>query len=232
MAGVAFITAKKYVNGNTQDVFFIGTVQNDGYTYFNDNVFYRCSNDGTNLQLSYISKQKRIWVRTSELTDISVISFDVSGIIDTVGGLVSGGGSVAPNASVERAVKWCIDKATNNYVTYSQSNRNLKNPDGLSYDCSSFIITGFYVAGFDLNCASTHDMRAAFTAVGFEWIPGSYFASSVCRRGDILLHEQLHTQMYIGNNQDVNCGSTPAGVQDHAPDNYGNGWNGILRYKG
>ena len=230
MAGVAFITGKRYINGSEQDVFYIGSVQNDGYTYFNDNTFFRCSNDGSNLQLFYIAKQN--WIRTSQITNINVLAFDVSGLIGTVGSIVGGSGAVAPNASVEEAVKWAINKATNNYITYSQTNRNLKNVNGLSYDCSSFLITAFYAAGFDISATYTGNMRAGFTAVGFEWIPGSYFAASQCQRGDILLNEALHTQMYIGNNQDVNCGSTPAGVQSHSPDNYGRGWDGILRYRG
>ena len=49
------------------------------------------------------------------------------------------------------------------------------------------------------------------------------------QRGDILLKEDDHTQMYIGNNQDVNCGNTPARVMVHSVDNYGRGWDGILR---
>ena len=128
MAGVAFITGKRYIDGSVQDVFYIGSVQNDGYTYFNDNTFFRCSNDGSNLQLFYIAKQN--WIRTSQITEINVLAFDVSGLLETVGSLVGGSGSVAPNASVEEAVKWAINKATNNYITYSQTNRNLKNVNG------------------------------------------------------------------------------------------------------
>lgn len=148
-----------------------------------------------------------------------------------ISGLLAGNGAIAKNASVEKAVRWAIKKATSNYITYSQSNRNLKNPDGYSYDCSSFIITAFYVGGFDVNATYTGNMRSGFTALGFTWIPGSYWTSSELVRGDILLDEVNHTQMYIGGNQDVNCGSTPACVQRHENDNYGRGWDGILRYE-
>ena len=147
-----------------------------------------------------------------------------------IGGIVNGNGSIAKNASVEKAVRWAIEKATSNYITYSQSNRNLKNPDGYSYDCSSFIITAFYVGGFDVDATYTGNMRSGFTALGFTWIPGSSWSSSELLRGDILLDEVNHTQMYIGGNHDVNCGSTPACVQRHENDNYGRGWDGILRY--
>lgn len=154
---------------------------------------------------------------------------DIQGAVDN---LIHGSGGTASNEKVEAAVRWCIDKAANNYITYSQTNRNLKNVNGMSYDCSSFIITGFYAAGVNINATHTGNMRAGFTAAGWEWIPGRSFAASQLQRGDILLNEALHTQMYIGNNQDVNCGSTPACVQPHSSDNYGRGWDGILRYKG
>lgn len=156
----------------------------------------------------------------------------LAGIKGIVDGLTHGAGGTASNEKVEAAVKWCIDKASNNYITYSQTNRNLKNVNGTSYDCSSFIITGFYAAGIDINASHTGNMRAGFTAAGWEWIAGRSFGASQLQRGDILLNESLHTQMYIGNNQDVNCGSTPACVQTHSTDNYGRGWDGILRYKG
>lgn len=142
----------------------------------------------------------------------------------------NGTGSTASNAIVEAACQWLIKKATNNRITYSQSNRNLKNVNGTSYDCSSFIITGFYAAGLDVDATYTGDMKAGFMAKGFTWIPGSTFTSSQCQRGDILLSEEVHTQMYIGNNQDVNCGSTPAAVITHSSDNFGRSWDGILRY--
>lgn len=153
-------------------------------------------------------------------------------ILDSITGIISGNGSKATNAQVEAAVQWAVNKATNNYITYSQSNRHLKVVDAYSYDCSSFIITAFYAAGLDVNATYTGDMRAGFTSVGFKWIPGTSFESSQLQRGDILLNESLHTQMYIGDNRDVNCGSTPAKTMTHNTNNYGRGWDGILRYNG
>lgn len=150
---------------------------------------------------------------------------------DTVDNIVAGAGSIATSNQVEMAVNWAIDRASNFYVTYSQSNRNLKNTHGLSYDCSSFIITAFYAAGLDINATYTGDMISGFTAAGFKWIPGSEWYSNQLKKGDILLNIANHTQMYIGQNQDVNCGSTPARVQGHSVDNYGRGWDGILRYE-
>lgn len=230
MAGAAYITATRYTEGQTRNCFYIGTVQDDGYVYFNDATMFRCRADGSGLQLFYFPKT--IWVGTNNLSNIRIISFDVSSILGNLGDINGGSGAISPYADVEAAVKWMIDKANTNAITYSQTARNLKNPAGMSFDCSSFVITGFFVGGIDVNATYTGNMRAGFTAMGFEWIPGSVFPASACLRGDILLNEANHTQVYIGNNQDVNCGSTPARVQGHAPDNYGRGWNGILRYKG
>lgn len=159
----------------------------------------------------------------------SLLAGLVSGIQGVVGGIVAGSGVAATNEQVEKAVQWAVDKASNNYITYSNSNRNLKNPAGISYDCSSFVITAFYVGGIDVAATSTRDMRVGFLAKGFTWIPGTRWESSQLQRGDILLKEDDHTQMYIGNNQDVNCGNTPARVMVHSVDNYGRGWDGILR---
>ena len=234
MAGVAFITGKRYVDGQSVDVFYIGSVQGDGYTYFNDERMYRCKQDGGNLGVFYFPKQ--IWINSDNITEIKVLAFDVSGLLDTVAGIVGGGGSVSPNANVETAVQWAINKANTNRVTYSQSNRNLKNPDGWSYDCSSFMITSFYVGGFDINATYTGNMVAGFQAAGFSWTPMSYIPANILQRGDVMVKQfgaYGHTQMYIGNNQDVNCGATPANVCSHSPDNWGRGgWDGYLRYAG
>ena len=230
MAGVGFVTGKKFVDGEVRNVFYMASVQDDGYLYFNDEQFYRVKRDNTDLQLFYIPKTH--WIGTSVITDIDTTEFDPAGVLEAVGKLLGGGGAANPNASVEEAVKWLVNKASTQYITYSQSNRNLNNPNGTSYDCSSFVITGFNQAGFDIQATYTGDMRAGFTAKGFRWIPGSYFAASDCIRGDILLNETHHTQVYIGNNQDVNCGSTPARVVTHSPNYWGTGWDGILRYEG
>ena len=220
MAGVAFVTGQRYINGATRNVFYIGSLQSDGYVYFNDDVMWRCNQNKTNLQRFYIIKQN--WIKTTEIQNLNIISFDVTGFI-------GGNGSVAPNASVETAVSWMVNKVQNEYITYSQTNRNLKNPNGHSYDCSSFVITGFTQGGFNVNATNTRDMRSGFTALGFKWISGTNFPANQCIRGDILLNESIHTQVYIGNNQDVNCGSTPARIITHSANNFGRGWNGILR---
>lgn len=217
LANLKTVKGERYFQGQMRTVWYIGTYMQDGYVYFNDADFWRCFPDGSNLQIWYPSKES--WVNSNAITNIQISNLNTNG-------------SNANNANVEKAVQWMIDKANTHNITYSQSYRNLKNPDGMSYDCSSFVITGFYVGGLNANASYTGDMRSGFEAIGFRWIPGNYFDSSQCQRGDILLNESIHTQVYIGNNQDVNCGATPAAVITHSPDNFGRGWDGILRYAG
>lgn len=229
MAGIAIIWGKKQVGGVEKDVFYTGTIQSDGYAYFNDDKSYRAGQDGSVPQIYYPSK--RIWVLTTDFSELHTRFFDANIFENIVNGLVGGSGSVAPNASVESAVQWGVNEVQSRYITYSQSNRWGPN----SYDCSSFVITMFRKGGFDVNANSTHDMKAGFTALGFQWLPGSTWPASKLQRGDILLNEGAHTQVYIGNNQDVNCGSTPARIVSHNERytyNGHNGWDGILRYVG
>lgn len=224
---LAFITAKKFIQSqNTMsDVFYLGNTQTDGFTYFNDETSYRCitRNGQTYTELFYIPKQ--IWMQCNIFNDVNIIDFNPFSIL-------SGAGSAAPAESVEAAVQWMINKASNTYITYSQSNRNLKNPNGTSYDCSSFVITGFYAVGVNINATYTGDMVAGFTAAGWEFIAGSRWEANQLQRGDILINTAYHTQVYIGDNKDVNCGSTPARIVNHSVDYWGRGWTGILRYKG
>lgn len=218
------ITAERYIDGEIKTIYYLATYQTDGWAYFNDDKFWRYHQTNNIVQMLYLSKE--IWVNTNILEVKSVSNLDGT----QVQNVANGSGAVAPNANVEKAVQWMIDKVSNNYITYSQTTRNLKNLSGSSYDCSSFVITGFFAGGYNANATYTGDMRAAFIALGFTWIPGTSFTSEQCIRGDILLNETLHTQVYIGGGQDVNCGSTPARVQTHSDNNYGNDWDGILRY--
>lgn len=156
----------------------------------------------------------------------------IKAVQDAIAFINGGSGSSASNEQVEAAVQWAVSRAEPRNITYSTDPRNLKVVDAMAYDCSSFIITAFYAAGIDVAATYTGDMIAGFTAVGFEWIEGSSWESSQLQRGDILLNITHHTQMYIGDGKDVNCGSTPAKVMDHVVSYSRGGWDGILRYKG
>lgn len=67
------VSADKYYNGTTQTVDYLATVQPDGYLYFNDDTFYRCREDGTQLQQCYMSKNQ--WIRCGILSNISLSQF-------------------------------------------------------------------------------------------------------------------------------------------------------------
>lgn len=187
---------------------------------------------------------------------LGVLQNITSGLVDIAGGLINGAGAVADTEQIEAAVQWAVSKAGHTEITYSWVNRNLKNPDGLSYDCSSFIITAFYAGGIDVNANSTADMVQGFTALGWKYVTGTSFDASVLRRGDILIDRygtvddkpayynpdgstnlkypgtnyNGHTQMYIGEGQDVNCGNANPEILVHSVDNFGRGWSGILIY--
>lgn len=232
MPSQIIFTGKRFnhYNGEMTDVTYNASLQNDGNAYFNDDFMYRCRPDGSNLQLFYIEKQ--IWINTANIQDLTPYGFNPLDFISNIlsGGVNANATGAANSDMVENAVQWAIKKCSAKNVTYSQTYRNLNNPNGYSYDCSSFVITAFNQAGFNINATYTGDMRSGFTAEGFIWIPGSEWESNQLIRGDVLLDEVNHTQMYIGNNEDANCGDTPARIVPHSVNNYGRYWDGILRY--
>lgn len=147
--------------------------------------------------------------------------------------------SIVPtvNASsvVENAISWAIAIANDNSHGYSQSSRW-----GPDYDCSSFVISAFKSAGVDTGTATyTGNMRSQFTAHGFCWIPWSQIGgTSNLQRGDILLNESSHTEIYLGNNQNVGAHSNrgypqtgdQTGTEVSVSGYYNHPWDGVLRY--
>ena len=115
-------------------------------------------------------------------------------------------GTVSTSAAsvVETAISWAISIANDNSHGYSQQSRW-----GPDYDCSSFVISAFKYAGVDTGSATyTGNMRSQFTAHGFQWIPWSSIGGvGNLQRGDILLNEKTHTEIYLGNNQNVGAHS-------------------------
>lgn len=153
--------------------------------------------------------------------------------------------------AVEQAIEWALTIASDNSIGYSNDFR-YGNPD---YDCSSFVTRAFQVAGFDVEFygAVTSNMKERFTKAGFEWIPFSEIKSDdELQRGDILLDEDSHTELYIGalktvgargGNQDGIVGSDSLGTEiSVCLYNYKYVWgkgvyyrnaiDGVLRYKG
>lgn len=160
------------------------------------------------------------------------------------------GGTTTPSPTpietgdVNAALTWATGVAQDDSHGYSQSiDRRWGNPD---YDCSSFVISAFKYAGFNVGSAvNTGDMRAVFEAAGFTWIPRSVIAledSSHLRTGDILLRESVHTEIYLGNNSMVGAHGGSYSKYDETDPGDSSGeeisivmysdksWDGVLRY--
>jgi uncharacterized protein YraI len=145
----------------------------------------------------------------------------------------------ADSLSVENAVIWAIGIANDNTHGYTA---NPQDRWGTDYDCSSFVIAAFKAAGFDTGSAyNTASMKGQLTQHGFVWIPWNEIGSTAdLQRGDILLNETQHTEIYIGNNQNVGAhssyGDTQSGDQSGKEVSvvafYNQPWNGVLRYAG
>ena len=100
-----------------------------------------------------------------------------------------------PDNPVEAAVGWMIDLAVDDSHGYSQEYRW-----GVDYDCSSALISAWRFAGIPLTCTYTGDMREDFLAHGFEVVTHevNLKTGSGLIRGDVLLNEERHTALYIG----------------------------------
>lgn len=158
------------------------------------------------------------------------------------------------NNVIETAIAWATGIANDNTHGYSQANRY-----GPDYDCSSLVTTAFRNAGINVpyDC-NTRNMKERFVNAGFVWIPASSIpnfpsSSANLKRGDILL-KSGHTELYIGNNQNIgahdNYNGIPGGIgggkkwsDGYKAYRYGadeidvckywNGsWTGVLRYNG
>lgn len=140
------------------------------------------------------------------------------------------------NKYIQSAIDWIIATANDDTHGYSQVTR-YGNPN---YDCSSLVISAYEAAGIPVKEAGagyTGNMRNSFTKVGFEWIPGNPSMEDLLP-GDVLLNENSHTEMYIGNGQNVGAHGNldgkdgdSSGYEISITDYYGP-WEGVLRYVG
>ena len=118
--------------------------------------------------------------------------------ININGSGLNGGGGGGGGASGIPYIKWALEIAADPSHGYDQGSRD-GNPD---YDCSSFIYYALKQAGFDVGdtAFSTFTMRAVLERNGFTAM--SYDPSTL-EPGDILLDENEHCEIYIGNGQTV-----------------------------
>lgn len=115
--------------------------------------------------------------------------------------------SKAADVGIEKAIEWALGIARDESHGYDQNNR--WGPS--DYDCSSLVITAFRKAGFVLDGASyTGNMKSVFVNEGFVWIGKSDLGglndetdTQYLQRGDILLNEATHTEIYLGGNNAV-----------------------------
>lgn len=110
--------------------------------------------------------------------------------------------TVSAGSVIESAISWAVSIANDDSHGYSWDGRW-----GPDYDCSSLVISAFRESGLSLSGATTTvNMRSIFSKEGFTWIPASQIDLSNPNsliRGDILLNESSHTEIYIGNGQNV-----------------------------
>ena len=113
---------------------------------------------------------------------------------------------------INKACEWAVMIANDDSHGYDQSNRW-----GLDYDCSSFVIQAYEQAGCPVKtngATYTGNMVSVFTNCGFTSIP--YTSGMELVKGDVLW-KTGHTELYIGNNQNVGAhinefGETTGGV--------------------
>ena len=135
---------------------------------------------------------------------------------------------------VEKAIAWALGIANDPAHGYDQASRW-----GPNYDCSSFVIMAFKMAGLLLTATYTGNMKYDFLRHGFVIV-----TDGTLKRGDVLLHERNHTALYIGNGQIVQASinerggitggqsgdqtGSEIGVRSY----YNYPWDVVLRYVG
>ena len=154
--------------------------------------------------------------------------------------------ALATAMTIEKAITWATRIANDASHGYDQTNRW-----GPDYDCSSFLITAWDQAGVPLKKAGatyTGNMRQAMLKNGFRDVTSTVDFSTgagLCR-GDILLNEQHHVAMYIGNGKIVHASINERGTATGGKTGdqtgreicirgyyvYSKGWQKVLRYKG
>ncbi len=145
----------------------------------------------------------------------------------------------APDA-IRRAVEWMLKIAADNQHGYSQADRW-----GPDYDCSSFVITAWELAGVPVKTAGatyTGNMYDVFVRCGFQDVTGSVDLATGAgmQAGDVLLNHQRHTATYIGNGQLVHARSSEgnslqgdqSGSEIRVQPYYNGPWDCVLRYTG
>lgn len=135
---------------------------------------------------------------------------------------------------IQTAIDWAIEIANDSKHGYSQTNRT-----GPDYDCSSFVLTAYKNAGFDVKIGNTKTMKDILTKVGFKDVKSTVTLSNGngLKPGDVLLAPGDHTAMYIGDNKIVHASKDKDGKTGESKGEeilvqkyYKYSWSYVLRY--
>ena len=145
-------------------------------------------------------------------------------------------------SKVEKYTQQAINIANDNKHGYSQYSR-WGTPD---YDCSSLVITVVENSGIPVKTKGatyTGNMYPIFLKCGFKDITKTINLQTGkgLKRGDILLNDKYHTEIYIGNGKNVGAriselgtiygtGGDQTGQEIRTHNYYNYPWNYVLRY--
>ena len=146
-------------------------------------------------------------------------------------------------SKTQAAMDWAVSIAADSSHGYDQNSRW-----GPDYDCSSLVISAWEAAGVPVKsngATYTGNMRHVFINCGFRDVTKQVNLStgSGLQAGDVLLHEQHHTAMYLGGGRIVHASINENGtIKGGQPGDQTGGeictrsyynypWGVILRYK-
>ena len=145
-------------------------------------------------------------------------------------------------SKIQSAVAWAVGIASDSSHGYAQDNRW-----GPDYDCSSLVISAWEHAGVPVKTKGatyTGNMKKVFLACGFKDVTAQVNRASGAglQTGDVLLHEQNHTAMFIGAGRIVHASiNERGGIKNGTPGDQTGGeictrgyynfpWGVVLRY--